>query len=80
MDKHLIDPPVTADEAEQVCTMSIGFCTLAEWWGNEDESIRFYGMVSLFDPIRQYLVVIEAMLQAEARQQSCNVFARIGNN
>jgi len=80
MDKQLINPPVTADEAEQVCAMSIGFCTVADWWGNEDEAIRFYGMVSLFNQLMHMLMVIEWARDKMDTKEPCNVSARIGNN
>lgn len=80
MDKQLKDPPVTADEAEQVCAMSVGFCTVADWWGNEDESLRFYGMVHLFNQILHILMLIEwTKLNADTKD-SCNILSRIGNN
>ena len=80
MDKQLIDPPVTADEAEQVCSMSIGFCTVADWWGNEDESLRFFGMVHLFNEIYHTLVIIEGMRMLAERKGSLLTECRISNN
>jgi len=80
MDKQLKDPPVTADEAEQVCAMGVGFCTQADWWGNEDESIRFYGMVDLFNRILQMLFIIEALRDSSETRNGGDILARIGKN
>ena len=80
MGTQLKDPPVTTVEALQVCSMAVGFCTVADWWGNEDELLRFYGMVHLFNEIYHTLFIIEALRDSSETRNGRNILARIGQN
>jgi len=80
MGTQLKDPPVTTVEALQVCSMAVGFCTVADWWGNEDEFIRFYGMVELFNRMLEMLFIIEALGDSSETRNGGDILARIGKN